>query len=74
MNRDTVIDGCIEVEKIAASIYNHLMRIFPDEKDFWKNLHDDEVEHVSFLKDVKLLGLIDEIEKTDFSAIYVGHQ
>ena len=42
------------------------MRIFPDEKDFWKNLHDDEVEHLAFLKDVKLLGLIDEIEKTDF--------
>jgi len=66
MDRNTVIKGCINIEKSASSLYDKLMQIFPDKKEFWKNLFDDELEHVSFLNDVTSLGLIDEIEKIDF--------
>jgi len=66
MDRNTVINGCINIEKSASSIYDKLMQIFPDKKEFWKNLFDDEIEHLSFLNDVTSLGLIDEIEKIDF--------
>ena len=65
MDRNTIIDGCIKVEKSAAYIYKNLMRKFPEKKDFWKDLFDDEVEHLSFLRDVKSLGLIEEIKKMD---------
>jgi hypothetical protein len=65
MNKNSIIDGCIKVEKSSAYIYKNLMRKFPEMEDFWKNLFDDEVEHLSFLKDVKSLGLTDEMGKID---------
>jgi rubrerythrin len=65
MNKNSIIDGCIKVEKSSAYIYKNLMQKFPETEDFWKNLFDDEVEHLSFLRDVKSLGLTDEMEKVD---------
>jgi rubrerythrin len=65
MNKNSIIDGCIKVEKSSAYIYKNLMQKFPETEDFWKNLFDDEVEHLSFLRDVKSLGLTDEMEKID---------
>ncbi len=65
MGRNAIINGCIKVEKSAASIYKNLMRKFPEKKEFWNNLYVDETEHLSFLKDVKSLELIDELKKID---------
>ena len=60
-----LINGCIKVEKSAASVYKKLMKKFPEKKDSWKELFDDEINHLSFLKDIKSLGLIDEMQKID---------
>ena len=65
MAKYALINGCIKVEKTAASMYKKLMKTFPDRKDFWNELFDDEVSHLSFLNDVKSLGLIDEVQKKE---------
>jgi rubrerythrin len=61
----TLINGCIKAESAAASIYGNLSNIFPEQKEFWETMRDDEREHISFLNDVKSLGLISEIDKMD---------
>ena len=63
MDTHEIINGCMEVEKLAASIYCDLIRLFPEEKEFWEDFYDDEKEHLSFLIDAKSLGLIKEMEK-----------
>jgi rubrerythrin len=63
MDGTEIINGCIKVEGIAASIYSKLMQKFPEEKDFWEELYNDEKEHISFLNDVKSLGLTNEVRK-----------
>ena len=60
-----LINGCIKVEKSAASVYKKLMKKFPEKKDSWKELFDDEINHLSFLNDVKSLGLVDVMHKLD---------
>jgi rubrerythrin len=65
MSNNSLINGCIKVEKSAASIYKKLMSKFPEKKDFWKELFDDEINHLSFLNDVKSLGLTDVMEKIE---------
>ncbi len=67
MAKKELINGCIKVEKSAASVYKKLMKKFPDRKDFWNELFDDEISHLSFLNDVKSLGLTDEIQKMESS-------
>jgi len=62
MDKNAVISGCIKVEKSVASLYGKLMKIFPDKKDFWKDLFNDETEHLAFLRDVKSLGQTDELK------------
>lgn len=65
MYRTALINGCIRVENSVASIYSNLMHIFPEKRDFWGGLFEDEREHIAFLTEVKSLGLTDEIEKVD---------
>ena len=40
-----LIKGCIAIEKTAASIYGTFMQLFPKEKNFWKDLFNDEIDH-----------------------------
>lgn len=65
MYKTAIIQGCIQVESSAASVYSNLMQIFPDREEFWGSLLNDEKEHVTFLNDVKSLGLSEDIEKVD---------
>ncbi len=65
MYRTAILQGCINVEHSVASIYSNLMQVFPEKKDFWGSLYNDERDHIAFLSDVKSLGLIDDIEKVD---------
>ena len=65
MEQNDFINGCMIVENTVASIYSNLMHIFPENKEFWESMLDDERDHISFLSDVKFLGLINEIEKMD---------
>ncbi len=65
MDGNEIINGCIKVESAAASIYSKLMQIFPEEQDFWESLYNDEKEHISFLSDVKSMGLCDEVQNMD---------
>ena len=65
MERNTIINKCIKVEKTATYIYKDLMKQFPEHKDFWHSLCNDEIEHASFLRDVKSLKLKDELQKID---------
>ena len=66
MEQKDFIDGCIKVETSVASIYSKLMELFPDKKEFWGSLLNDERDHIAFLNDVKSLELITEMEKIDF--------
>ncbi len=66
MEQKDFINGCIKVENSVASIYNTLMETFPDKKDFWGSLLNDERDHIAFLNDVKSFELITEMEKLDF--------
>lgn len=65
MERNTIINKCIKVETSAASIYKDMMKQFPEHKEFWQGLFNDEIEHASFLRDVKSLNLKDELQKID---------
>ena len=65
MYKTALINGCIKVENSVASIYTNLMQVFPEKKDFWGSLFNDEKRHIAFLNDVKSLELFDEIEKVD---------
>jgi rubrerythrin len=65
MYRTTILKGCIEVEHSVASIYSKLMQVFPEKKDFWGSLYDDEREHEAFLSDVKSLRLNDDIQRME---------
>jgi len=65
MAKNAIISGCMKVERSALYVYKQLMKKFPDKKDFWRELVDDEVDHLSFLKDVQSLGLADVMQKTD---------
>ncbi len=49
------INGCIAMEHAAASIYSSFVNMFPDEKEFWEGLLNDETEHASFLIDTSNL-------------------
>jgi rubrerythrin len=66
MEQKDFINGCIKVENTVASIYSKLMELFPDKKEFWGSLLNDERDHIAFLNDVKSLELITEMEKLDF--------
>jgi len=63
MDENEIINGCIKVESAAASIYSKFNQLFPEEQDFWGGLYNDEKEHISFLNDVKSLGLSDEVQR-----------
>lgn len=65
MGHSALLNKCIRVEKSAASIYKNMAKIFPEEKVLWESLCNDEIEHASFLSDVKTLGLSDEMLKLD---------
>lgn len=67
MEQHDFINGCIKVETTVASIYSRLMQVLPKQKDFWEGLLNDEREHIAFLRDVKTLGLVTELEKMDFA-------
>ena len=65
MAKNAIIRGCMKVERSALYVYKQLMKKFPDKKEFWRELVDDEVDHLSFLNDVQSLGLADAMQKTD---------
>ena len=65
MEQNEFISGCMIVENTVASIYSNLMHIFPENKEFWESMLIDERDHISFLSDVKSLGLVNEIDKMD---------
>ena len=74
MGRDTIMNKCIKIETFAASIYKDMMKQFPEHEDFWQGLFNDEIEHASFLRDIKSINLkettsISEIEKNPKSFI-----
>jgi hypothetical protein len=65
MGKNDFINGFLNVEKSASSIYMNLMKKFPEKKEFWKSMFEDEIEHLSFFKDVKSLKLTGELKKMD---------
>jgi rubrerythrin len=65
MAKNAIISGCMKVERSALYVYKKLMKKFPDKREFWRELVDDEVDHLSFLNDVQSLGLADIMQKTD---------
>ncbi len=65
MESYALINGLIKVENTAALIYSNLIRKFPEQKEFWDGLLNDEREHISFLTDVKSVGLTKELQNMD---------
>jgi rubrerythrin len=59
------VNGCLVIENAVASLYSNFMQLFPEEKDFWEDLYNDEQEHASFLMEAADQGLFDEIKKED---------
>lgn len=59
------VNGCLAMENAVASIYSNFMQLFPEEKDFWEDLYNDEQKHASFLIEAANHGLFDEIKTED---------
>ncbi len=55
------INCCISIEQVASSLYSTFMKKFPKERGFWKDLYEDEEDHVSFLKGVNYFGIITKV-------------
>ncbi|MHA2010161.1 MAG: hypothetical protein ACW980_22830 [Promethearchaeota archaeon] len=55
------ISGCIAIEEAAASTYKTFAKLFPDDKDFWEGLLNDEIDHSSFLRDAASLHVLSEL-------------
>lgn len=65
MKLQDIIDGCIAVEHAAASLYATFMDLFPQEKSFWLELHNDEREHASMLSNSTYTEAIDLLPSKD---------
>ncbi|MBI5099332.1 MAG: hypothetical protein HZB30_08855 [Nitrospirae bacterium] len=65
MDHTNLINGCIQMEQIVASIYNMFMQFFPEEKIFWEDLFRDETDHASWLTDADYIESIDLLPSTD---------
>jgi rubrerythrin len=65
MAKNSIISGCMKVERAASRLYKKIAKKFPDDNEFWQDLSDDEVNHLSFLKDVHSFGLTEVMKKTD---------
>ena len=61
MKLSNKIEGCIEVEEAAASIYNSFINLFPEEEEFWGDLLKDEFDHLNFLKNTDFLNTINKL-------------
>ncbi|RJQ49202.1 MAG: hypothetical protein C4538_02615 [Nitrospiraceae bacterium] len=60
-----IINGCIEMEQAVASVYGIFMQLFPDEKPFWEDLFNDELQHQALLSDPVNIQLIDLLPTED---------
>jgi rubrerythrin len=60
-----LINGCLVMEETVASIYSYFMQLFPKERDFWKDLHEDEKDHAAFLLKSADSGSFDEMKAAD---------
>jgi len=65
MDITSIIHGCIQMEQLAASIYNMFMQFFPQEKIFWEDLVRDETDHASWLTDANYIESIDLLPSYD---------
>jgi len=43
------LEGCIEVERMAADFYRTLARMFPEHEDFWREMAVEEETHEAIL-------------------------
>lgn len=53
---DEIFQSAIEIEKIAAQIYEKFAKLFPDFPkvvDFWKGMNHDEINHAKWLIEIK---------------------
>jgi hypothetical protein len=57
-----LVNGCLAAEHAVASIYSRFMFLFPQEKEFWEDLYEDEKKHSSFLMEVADSGRFDEMQ------------
>jgi len=60
-----LVDICLVTEDAVASIYNRFMQLFPEGKDFWEDLYEDERRHASFLIEAADRGRFDEMRTAD---------
>ncbi len=65
MKRDNVINGCVAIEEAAASIYGRFMQMFAEERRFWEDLVNDEMQHSAFLQNADYLGILEQLGTTD---------
>jgi rubrerythrin len=55
------INGCIAIEQAAASIYASFMKLFSEEKEFWMDLKNDEMDHSTFLAEAGYLEVFNRL-------------
>ena len=65
MEMPKIIQGCFVMEQTIASIYGYFVQLFPDEKLFWTDLYQDEIEHSTWLTKANYTGMIDLLPSKD---------
>jgi hypothetical protein len=50
-----IIDLFIENERRISQLYKLYSRHFPASRNFWENIHEEEIGHVEILKNVKAI-------------------
>ena len=46
-----VVELLIENEQLVCELYKQFAKKFPEDKDFWESIANDETKHIAFLKD-----------------------
>lgn len=54
------------MEQIVSSIYSSFVQLFPEEKQFWIDLYQDEIDHASWLSKAGYTEMIDLLPSEDF--------
>ena len=65
MELHKIIQGCFAMEQTVSFIYKYFIQLFPDDKNFWMELYNDEIEHSSWLSKASFTAMIDLLPSTD---------
>ena len=65
MELPKIIQGCFAMEQTVSIIYKYFMQLYPDDKNFWMDLYQGEIEHASWLSNASFTAMIDLLPSTE---------